>query len=1033
MNEHTRTEKETQKRIVKLFTDEHYPLNLGYRFLGNWSQRADNRYIEPKYLQENLQKRGYSQRHIAAALDKITAASAIHDSSLYDANMRVYQLLRYGAPIKTEIEKKHETVHFIDWKNINNNDFAIAEEVTLFHGCNRRPDLAIYLNGIAIALIELKRGSCDLGNAIRQLISNQDPIFNQAFFSTIQLLFAGNDSQGLRYGTVETPEKFFTEWKEKILDHELSIPGIFLDKPLATLCEKARLLEFIHDFIIFDAKQKKVPRMQQFLAVKAAQVRIDAGQGGVIWHAQGSGKSIVMALLTQWLMEHKPDRRILLITDRDDLDKQIENVMKNTGIISKESPESRIISRAEFLEKLAATTPRILCALIHKFDPDFTIPCPKIYGKFFVLVDECHRTQSGYFHQQMKRWLKEAIFIGFTATPLFCADAKDTREIFGTNIHTYKFQQAVDDHVILDLKYEARDVPEYIKSQEDINQHFDALTAHLNLNFQAAIKKRWATSKKLASALGRKERIVNNISLDFFLRPRLYNNIGNAMLVADSIYDACHYYELFQQTELAEHCALVTSFQPNRTVIATAPRGGDEWYKYTVYTNHILKNGKNADRYEEEAKKSFIETPQKLKLLIVVDKLLTGFDAPPCTYIYLDSVLRKHNLFQAICRTNRLDSDDKDYGYIIDYKQQFHELQKSMTVYASDDLVMDKDGDDGNIHLKDSREETKTQLDTIRETLHYLCEPVPLPRQIEQYLHYFCGHADGSTTLTETEPRRIAFYKATAALLRTYANIAPELDQLGYSQHDRIALKKEVEFYIHTRANIKNHSAEKFDIKPYEADMRHLINQHIAADVTIALSNPDDLPLTESIVKIGIDNTIRQSINPTGNHLSNKLTVEIIMNHVHQAIIKHKYSNPKLYKTLSAEFQSLLDQQKNQTECFEKSLKDIEVFSNKIFSPNTDNYPTFIKGKKEIQLLFDNLSDIQTNNQFQCPTDHLEKARLATRLYEIIVEQSVANWKNHNARESRILNAIYPLLQNDAAATHSILTLLKSQPDYWYE
>ncbi len=222
----------------------------------------------------------------------------------------------------------------------------------------------LYLNGIAIAVIELKRSSVEVADGVRQLITNQEEIFNKGFFSTVQLVLAGSDSQGLRYGTTGTPEQFFVEWKDEVAAGAGAIPeaGALLDRPLAQLCNKARLLDLIRNFIIFDAGQKKVPRPHQFFGVKAAQERVAKREGGVIWHTQGSGKSILMVLIAKWLLEHDPEARILVITDRDELDKQIEGVMRNAGVIGPEARSPRITSRAQFVEKLSAWTRRACCA-----------------------------------------------------------------------------------------------------------------------------------------------------------------------------------------------------------------------------------------------------------------------------------------------------------------------------------------------------------------------------------------------------------------------------------------------------------------------------------------------------------------------------------------------------------------------------------------------------------------------------------------------------------------------------------------------
>ncbi|MCZ8157058.1 MAG: DEAD/DEAH box helicase family protein, partial [Leptospira sp.] len=722
-------------------------------------------------------------------------------------------------------------------------------------------------------------------------------------------------------------------------------------------------------------------------------------------------------------LEHDSNARILVITDRDELDRQITNVMQNSGVIGKNDPSPRIINGNDFKAKLTATTPRLLCALINKFNVITALDesPPSVYGSFYVFVDECHRSQSGTMHQKMKNWLPNAIFIGFTGTPLLKSDKPLTRAVFGTPIHTYKFPQAVEDKVVLDLIYEARKVPQRLSSRERIDEWFDVKTQTLNRFQRAKLRERWASMEKLMSSEDRKSRIVASIIHDFGVRPRLNNDRGTAILVSASIYEACHYFNMFRSTNFGSKCGIITSFEPNAASIASDPQGSESRYKFDTYTKFVLTEIHSTEKYEQEVKRRFIHEPANMKLLIVVSKLLTGFDAPSCTYIYLDNELRDHNLFQAICRTNRLDGDDKDFGYIVDFKELFGDVQDAIALYSSDELDTEGASEkENNINLKNWREAGKKQLEDAKKAIHYLCAPIPPPKELEQFIQHFCGDITDPESLNQLAPLRVSFYKSVALYVRCYANVAEDLKEVGYSDSEIEFIKKEIDFYVDIRDSIKKCAGEELDTKPYEADMRHLINTYILADDSRRIGSLEEMTLLDLIVKTGIHDAIAKKFNEKGRK-SKRAVSEGIIRNIRKTIIRESLIDPRFYEEMSKLLSDLIKQQRENEKDYEKFLKNAEDLVKKLSSKRmVHGAPAVLFQNREATVLFNNL-----------PGDDIDlRASLALELDSAIRNNAPAGWKGDQAREAQVQNSIFPILSRNRELTERIFEIVKNQPGY---
>lgn len=1015
-------ERKAQDRIIALLSAHETvaPGGLGWRYLGDWKKREGNTNVEEEYLRPWLLSRGYSPEVVAQAITFLKREAQMEGTKLFDANRSFYDMLRYGVAVAPGPGQAPITVRFVDWANPLANDFGVAEEVAVkgkdAKTYNKRPDLVLYVNGIALGVVELKKSTVGVGEGIRQTLDNQRPEFIRHFFTTVQITFAGNDSEGLRYAPIQTPQPYWLTWKE---ESEISAR---LDRDVTQMMTPARFLEFVHDFTLFDGGIKKLARPNQYFAVKAAQERVRAQEGGIIWQTQGSGKSLIMVMLARWIRENFPDGRVLIVTDRKELDRQIEDVFGNTG-----DKVRRARNANDLMAALADPKDRIICSLVHKFGKraegemegliadiqSANIGAP--VGDFFVFIDEAHRTQSGKLAKAMRKILPEAMFVGFTGTPLLRSDKGTSLETFGPYIGTpYRFDEAVEDGVVLDLRYEARDIDQRISAPGKIDAWFEARTKGLTPIAKATLKQRWGTLQRILSSKDRLEQIASDIVMDMEMKPRLKAGMGNAMLVAGSIPEACKFFEIFRKSGsvLASKCAIVTSYKraaPELTGEESGMGETEKQYVHRVYTD-LLGDASEED-YEEEALRLFKNEPGRMKLLIVVSRLLTGFDAPTATYLFIDKQMRDHGLFQAICRVNRLDGDDKDFGYIVDYKDLFRNIERAVDDYTLEAFdSFDKEDVEGLITNR--AEQADDDLRTARDVWLGLLDAVEQPKGDDEIFAYFSSPQglENDPDAEEKGRRRQALYKLVGHYARAYANVASEPEASGFNELELGEIRKEVEQAIGIRDAVRLHSGDAVDLKLYEPAMRHLIDTYIRADDSKVISHLDDISLIDLVQSKGAD-----AVNdlPTASKGKRSNVAEAIENNVRKLIIEETPVNPKFYEMMSQLLSDLVTQRRNDAIEYAEYLERISELVRRAKAGHGTSYPETIKSAGQ-KALFDNLGGNE---------------ELTLRVDQTVRNVAPDGWRGHGMKEKKVRLCLKRELSDDARV-ESIMQILRNHSEY---
>ena len=971
--------------------------NLGYKFIsreenlklrGGKSSEVLFREILTKKLGEinGYEYKGkrykFSQSSILKAVDELVGVSL--NEGLMIANEKITNLLLLGTSIEENLEdgtRRSFSFKFIDFENLQNNDFYVTEEFEVGRANqgeaqkHRRPDLVLFINGIPIVVIELKKSSVSLENGIKQLEKEQGKDEIAHLFKYIQLTIAANGSEA-RYGTTGTPFKFYSVWKEQdeaneslkgaIKDRKISV----LDTTLFALLSKDRLLRLIRHYILFDKKAKKVCRYQQFFAIEETLKRVStledgARVGGLIWHTQGSGKSLTMIMLTKLLKQIYSNSKIIVVTDRIDLDEQIHETFKNTDIKA-----GRASSGSDLIEKLQGGV-SVITTLVHKFEK---VQSQKVVirdSDIFVLVDESHRTQGGDLHKAMKKALPLACYIGFTGTPLLKRE-KNSFAKFGGEIHRYTIDDAVKDGAVLPLLYEGRYVGQEVLDADGLSRKFDLISRELSDEAKRDLQQKWTRFERVASSEQRLELIAVDINEHFKKSLKMANGGFKAMLATQRKYDAIKYHQIFEEFAELRSAYVISSNEYEEL------EGGHKEYVAKVWQETIKDYG-SEEAYLKYVKDEFVNGDE-IDLLIVVDKLLTGFDAPRASTLYIDKQLKEHNLLQAIARVNRL-YDGKDYGYIIDYRGLLGELDEALTSYAS---LSGFDPEDLSGAVIDVRSEI-VKAKTYYSHLDGLFSGVKFKDDLESYV-----------AVLEDVQKRDDFKEWLSQFARAF-KLALSSEKICdiLSEEEIKAYKQRVKFYNELRKAVQLRYHEACDFGKYEAQMQKLLDTYVSA------KEVNELTKLVSIFETEFDDEVQRV---EGKNAKADTIISAV-----SAVVKEKMeSNPAFYKSIAKQIQDIIDEYKAKRLSEEEKLakaKQLKDLITGALKPNEDRYPKEFNSKKILFAIYDNLLDILGDMEL-ADIETVAK-NLSMKFYEIYEQASKKpEWHKNMDVENEITSAM---------------------------
>lgn len=881
--------------------------------------------------------------------------------------------------------QKSFNLKYIDWENIDNNVFHVTEEYaceSIDKQHNARPDIVLFVNGIPFAVIECKAPTISENQAISQMIRNQGKDYIPQLFKFAQIVMATNKN-AVKYATCGSGEKFWNVWHEqnetfadKILSYAIvDRERTEQDRNIVSLFAPERLMQLTKYFVLYDANVKKICRYQQFFAVEQIIKTIntfDANgrrNGGVIWHTQGSGKSLTMVMVAKYiLMEmRKFNPKVVIVTDRKELDKQIAATFSHTRL----SP-ARATSGKHLIELINSDGADVITSVINKFNAVENSGLKNISKDIFVLVDESHRSNYGGLAAKMRVVFPNACYIGFTGTPLMKSE-KNTMQKFGDLIHKYTIRDGVNDKAIVPLIYEGKFVEQTVDEQ-NIDLWFEQVTKKLTEPQKIDLKNKWSSIKRLGSTSERIKRIALDINLHFI---EGYKNTGfKAMLACNFKKDAVRYRKCFEEFGDLK-TAVVISAPDMREGNAEVDESTDDMV--IAFWNKMMNRYGNADDYEDAIKNKFIDG--EIDILIVCSKLLTGFDAPLTQVLYIDKELKEHGLLQAIARTNRL-CEGKDFGLIVDYRGLIKKLDDALEIYSGAGLELFEENDIKGVVLDimsciAKLREAYSQLNDIFASIKNKEDT----EEIEVYL------ADAE--------RRAAFYNALCAFGRTLSIVINS--ETAYNAMDKEEIKRykdQFVFYAKVRRSVKIRYADMIDNAEYEKQMQNLLDTHMSVSGVKQITTPVDILNRDEMEK---------ELKELGGLRSK---ADAIIAHMTKSI-KEKYEeNPAYYDSFSKRIKEALEEYKNrvitEVEYLEKMRSIMEDYRR---GTTNISYPEKIKGNVHAQAFYGVISAlldevVSINDNIDIISD------VALEITEIIRENDTVDWQNNQTIHNKIAQQI---------------------------